>query len=197
MTEEEFFINNYPDSCYGDRPLSPHWDFFQDGVEFGERKSKKRIEELEESLDKLQKSTFNMIDEKNNHIAELEKENAELKCECRRCVYTDCPCVLSDYGKDKNGICDHLKDVFDENTELREINKMLEQGYVWHDYDAGEDCYEDSHEGKWVKRDEVYQLTKAKKIIKTLLRLWNDVMTEETVKALIAEAEQFLNEVEK
>lgn len=24
---------------------------------------------------------------------------------------------------------------------------------VWHDYDAGEDCYEDSHEGKWVKRE--------------------------------------------
>ncbi len=50
MTEEEFFINNYPDSCYGDRPLSPHWDFFQDGVEFGERKSKKRIEELETQI---------------------------------------------------------------------------------------------------------------------------------------------------
>jgi len=24
---------------------------------------------------------------------------------------------------------------------------------VWHDYDAGEDCYEDSHESKWVKRE--------------------------------------------
>ena len=45
---------------------------------------------------------------------ELEKENAELKCECRRCVYTDCPCILSDYGKDKTGICDHFKDVFEE-----------------------------------------------------------------------------------
>ncbi len=53
---------------------------------------------------------------------ELEKENAELKCECRRCVYTDCPCILSDYGKDRNGICDHFKDVFDENTRLKEIN---------------------------------------------------------------------------
>ena len=39
-------------------------------------------------------------------------------------------------------------------------------------------------------------LTKAKEIIKALLRLWNDVMTEETVKALIAEAEQFLQESE-
>ena len=49
-------------------------------------------------------------------------ENTELKCECRRCVYTDCPCVLSDYGKDKNGICDHFKDVFDENAELKADN---------------------------------------------------------------------------
>lgn len=24
---------------------------------------------------------------------------------------------------------------------------------VWHDYDAGEDSYEDSHEGRWVKRE--------------------------------------------
>jgi len=38
------------------------------------------------------------------------------------------------------------------------------------------------------------QLTKAKEIIRALLRLWNDVMTEETVEALVAEAEQFLKE---
>jgi len=25
---------------------------------------------------------------------------------------------------------------------------------VWHDYDAGEDCYEDSHEGRWVMRED-------------------------------------------
>ena len=50
MTEEEFFRKNYPDSCYGDKPLSPHWDFFQDGVEFGERKSEKKIEYLNEEI---------------------------------------------------------------------------------------------------------------------------------------------------
>lgn len=52
---------------------------------------------------------------------ELEKENAGLKCECRRCVYTDSPCILSDYGKDKNGICDHFKDVFDAIAELKDF----------------------------------------------------------------------------
>ena len=50
MTEEEYFRENYPDSCYGDKPLSPHWDFFQDGVEFGERKSEKKIEYLNEEI---------------------------------------------------------------------------------------------------------------------------------------------------
>lgn len=62
-----------------------------------------------------------------------------------------------------------------ENAELKKNNKMLEQGYVWHDYDAGEDCYEDTHEGKWVKRDEVYQLTKAKELIENIIRVtWGE-----------------------
>lgn len=53
MTEEEYFRKTYPDSCYGDRPLSPYWDFFQDGVEFGERQSKKKVEELKQQIQKL------------------------------------------------------------------------------------------------------------------------------------------------
>jgi hypothetical protein len=53
MTEEEYFRKTYPDSCYGDRPLSPYWDFFQDGVEFGERQSEKKIEELEQQIEKM------------------------------------------------------------------------------------------------------------------------------------------------
>lgn len=77
-----------------------------------------------------------------------------------------------------------------ENAELKEklgdvqMQKAGEKSdLVWHLKEANEQ-----------KAD---QLTKAKKIIKTLLRLWNDVMTEETVKALIAEAEQFLKDQEE
>lgn len=70
-----------------------------------------RKEILEKTID---------FDDAIHRIIRLEEENAELKCECRRCVYTDCPCTLSDYGKDRNGICDHFKDVFDENVELKE-----------------------------------------------------------------------------
>lgn len=53
MTEEEYFRKNYPDFCYGDKPLSPYWDLFQDGVEFGERQSEKKIEELEQENERL------------------------------------------------------------------------------------------------------------------------------------------------
>ena len=41
------------------------------------------------------------------------------------------------------------------------------------------------------------ELTKAKKIIRNFLNLWNNVMTVETVRALLKEAKQFIKEVEK
>ncbi len=62
MTEEEYFRENYPDSCYGDRPLSPHWDFFQDGVEFGERQSEKQIQIGAEQIRALQKQNGELTD---------------------------------------------------------------------------------------------------------------------------------------
>lgn len=44
---------------------------------------------------------------------------------CSRCIYTDSPCVPSDYGRDEHNNCDHYKSVFEENKELREkIEKM-------------------------------------------------------------------------
>ena len=105
---------------------------------------------------------------------ELEKENAKLKCECRRCVHTDCPCILSDYGKDRNGICDHFKDVFDENIELKE--KL----------------------GKCAKMPVLYCLgaketiTKAKEIIKELLDSCFGYNSKTVNYVVKAKAEQFL-----
>jgi hypothetical protein len=62
MTEEEYFRKNYPDSCYGDKPLSPHWDFFQDGAEFGYNKGKREAKEIIRSLlFHLSKDTFTVI----------------------------------------------------------------------------------------------------------------------------------------
>ena len=70
-----------------------------------------RKEILEKTID---------FDDAIHRIVRLEEENAKLKSKCRRCVYTDCSYVLSDFGKDRNGICDHFKDVFDKNVELEE-----------------------------------------------------------------------------
>lgn len=55
MTEEEYFRKTYPDYCYGERLLSPYWDLFQDGVEFGGRQSEQKIEELGKENTELKK----------------------------------------------------------------------------------------------------------------------------------------------
>ena len=68
-----------------------------------------------------------------------------------------------------------------ENAELKEQCSILADSNV-----CSSTCSE-------IKK----QLTKAKKIIRNCLNLWNNVMTEETVRALIKEAEQFISEVEK
>ena len=80
-----------------------------------------RKEILEKTID---------FDDAIHRIVRLEEENAKLKSECRRCVYTDCPYVLSDFRKDRNGICDHFKDVFDKNAELEEKVSYLEDNFA-------------------------------------------------------------------
>ena len=68
MNEEEYFRKNYPDFCYGDKPLSPYWDFFQDGVEFGERQSEKKIEELEKELKDADKKVVHLACNQNKDL---------------------------------------------------------------------------------------------------------------------------------
>jgi hypothetical protein len=109
-------------------------------------------------------SVVTMAQLNNNNVA-LRKENAELKA--KTCLSIDCDKAQKNgelclgYGGDEDEPCERCKNCI-----------KCETGY----YQLGE-------------TDKDNQLTKAKEIIKSLLRLWNDVMTEETVKALIAEAE--------
>lgn len=49
---------------------------------------------------------------------------------------------------------------YDISEEMKLVNAYLagakegsQLDMVWHDYDAGEDCYEDTHEGRWIKRE--------------------------------------------
>lgn len=109
MTEEEYFRKNYPDSCYGDRLLSPHFDFFEAGVEFGERESEEKIAGLQHKVDvlqgyldhdieydmdkKIQELELQLEREKNlnqclsDNNEQLREQIERMKC-CANCEYT-------------------------------------------------------------------------------------------------------------
>ena len=113
MTEEEYFRKNYPDSCWGDRPLSPYWDYFQSGVEFGERQSEKKIADLERKLEQTEKD---LADYQFNYptIKELQEENAELKAKNK--WYSEQVC---------NKEC---AEVWGQLTNAKEMIKELNEG---------------------------------------------------------------------
>ena len=51
------------------------------------------------------------------------------------------------------------KDVLAKLEEQENLIKEMKEaaaaiGLEWHDYDAGEDAWEDKHKGKWVKAEE-------------------------------------------
>ena len=124
------------------------------------------------------------------NIAELEKENTELKekisflLSCKNCPENKRGWICAKEYEDK---ClaqkiEFIKELEKENAELQEQCSILADSNV---------CSSTCSETK-------KQLTKAKKIIRNCLNLWNNVMTEETIRAFIKEAEQFLNsEVEQ
>ena len=121
---------------------------------------------------------------------ELEKENAGLQSECRTCVYTDSPCVRSDYPS-KDGLCSHYKNVFDENTELRTKVTALENA----DRAMVKELDDITSGGLSVLENVVRskeQLTKATEIIKKLM-VFAEIDNREYEEAY-KEAEQFLKE---
>lgn len=110
-------------------------------------------------------------------IKDLEKEKAALKSECRTCVYTDSPCVRSDYPS-KDGVCSHYKNIFEENTELRLKLEALEGQTPWKDIKD--------------KSEVIGKLTKATEIIKKLM-VFAEIDNRE-YEEVYKEAEQFLKE---
>ena len=111
MTEEEYFRKNYPDYCYGNRLLSPYWDLFQDGVEFGERQSEKEIADLKETNAILSESAsinhedieykVSVIEQRNKRIAELKQQIEKMKC-CANCRFGYCERSSECIDKDGN-----------------------------------------------------------------------------------------------
>ena len=149
-----------------------------------------------------------IIDNQNKLLLEKEQEIAELKKECRRCVHTDCPCILSDFGKDRNGICDHFIDVFDENIELKDkLNNLASVAEVrlanWQKYEKknaeqkkkienlqkyldARNCYRECAE-TWEK------LTKTKDLLKKLYDETRGYINNQGFDIkILAETEQFL-----
>ena len=125
---------------------------------------------------------YNPKEMQNKHIEKLEKENVKLKSKCMTCVYTDTPCIRSDYSS-KNGVCDHYKNVFEENASLKLKLEVLEEQVPWKDIKC--------------KSEVIGKLSKAKEIIKNLLQ----VIPKENIEGIYEvteEAEQFLyDEVEE
>ena len=137
------------------------------------------------------------------YVQKLEKENAELKSDCRTCVYTDSPCVPSDYPS-KDGVCSHYKNVFEENAELKEqisikdilIKELQEQKAYWKEssFDWRHKFFKLDKVKRLIKKDK--QLNNAKEIIKELVRVeyadfTNGDYSNELSKVL-EQAEQFL-----
>ena len=150
MNEEEYFRKNYPDSCYGDKPLSPHWDFFQDGVEFGERQSEEKIQELEAQLaisEHDREHNDYELTEVYKKIEVLEKENVELKEKLKtayRKGMRHMAKALKDYDRTDGAWTDYFEHTVDKVLQREQLD--------FEEYGTLAD-----------------QLTKAKEIIKAFL----------------------------
>lgn len=122
------------------------------------------------------------------------KENAELqkkiRCECTRCVYSDSPCVRSDYGVENDeDVCPNYENVFTAYTQLKEENTELKDEWQ-------EQVQKATDEG-YARTLQTIQLSKAKDHIKKLLDCLkqdtNDPQTNYYVCQYMDKAEQFLN----
>lgn len=205
MTEEEYFRKNFPDSCYGDKPLSPHWDYFQYGVEFGEQESEKQIKELEQKLEQTEKD---LADYQFNYptIKELEAEVKEWKDKA------DLWCKTANL-KDHNIMIN--KELEKENAELRNngftVSAMTEQ-QLKVALEKGEQLEKENAElkekvnildncdrlGDVITEAYKDQLTKAKELLKEFVQHYKaKTIYIENMKDLLEQAKQFLSEVEK
>ena len=194
MTEEEYFRKHYPDVCYNGKPLSPYWDLFQDGVEFGERQSETKIEELENKIADIKANCDLAIEGRDVKIKELEQELT----------------VEKDLHQEEVNLHLHaeeyIKSLERENAELKEeIDKKQHLADVRLEQEL--ETYQKLHIKSKEKLDteialdEVKdQLTKAKEIIKDLMcfsvQLCDCRHTVDFEKTR-EQAEQFIKEIEK
>lgn len=122
------------------------------------------------------------------YVEKLEKENTELqkeiRCECTRCVYSDSPCIRSDYGVENDeDVCPNYENVFVAYTQCKKENAELKENFK-------------------IAKDNEYEyqnlLNKAKEHIRTLISCLIDWVQEgDKDYCHIVEAEQFLKEIKE
>ena len=202
MTEEEYFRKNYPDSCYGDRPLSPYWDFFQDGVEFGERKSEKEIGDLEQKLEQTEKD---LADYQFNYpsIKELSKENEELKGSlelyesggCRATKVFECGVVkelkeqLTKKADTNHSLVEQMADLESKNAELKGLKDVAT--LIRANNDTVVTLMQLNN--KLVSKSQ--QLTKATKLLTKWVELYKPKLEGYPITTIQEQTEQFLKEI--
>ena len=169
ITEDEYYCNQCSDFSLEDMARA-----------YRRGKNKGARDKAIQNVGFYQKQMQDIYDKKNKQIAELEKENAELKSQLRdkKCNDKDCPVFIK------------LVQAQKENAELTkklgdvQMQKAGEKSdLVWHLKEANE--------------QKAKQLTKAKEIIKELVRVeyadfTNGDYSNELSKVL-EQAEQFLN----
>lgn len=210
MTEEEYFRKTYPDSCYGERPLSPYWDFFQDGVEFGERQSENKIADLKETNAILSESAsinqkdleykVSVIEQRNKKIAELkqkleqtEKDLADYQFnypKIKELEKENAELKMKIYGGGYEMIITKKDaDIIlleKENAELKEQNRNYEQ------------LIDNGSVTLAKERLKNYkQLTKAKKLLAKWVELYKPKSEGYPITPIQEQTEQFLKEIEK
>ena len=121
MTEEEYFRKTYPDFCYGDKPLSPYWDFFQYGVEFGERQSENKIADIKANCDLA-------IEGRDVKIKELEQQIEKMKSIGRTSYIKGIRTManaLKDYDRTDGAWTDYFEHTVDNVLKklLKEVEK--------------------------------------------------------------------------
>lgn len=84
MSEEERFVKSYPQFCCNGKPLSPFWDLWQDGAEFGYNKAREEAKEilkyvLNSFVGDLPKEKCFFDEEELKAIAEVEQFLSDIK----------------------------------------------------------------------------------------------------------------------
>lgn len=154
------------------------------------------------------------------NVAELDREivklQKEIRCECTRCVYSDSPCIRSDYGvKNDEDVCPNYENVFvaytqlkEENAELKadndarkfamamseKVEKQLREENAKLKDEWQEQVQKATDEG-YARTLQTMQLSKAKELLKKA-QGYTENLDDEADK-LYDEIEQFLSKVEK